>query len=216
MKYLLAILTLAFALQQSQAQIGINEACPGFRVGFNGSNIMDGFELQGNLFKPGLSAFFVVDYLYREDYSVNGGIGFSQKGHKSNKYGTVRINYLEIPLNIMYKMGEGSETLFTLHGGGYVALALSGYRKYYENQFLDLEPELIKEKLEFGFNTSQGADARPIDYGAQIGVGLETQYGMFAQLQGAYGFYDIIGSGSPQVNLNNLVVTVSLGFYFAY
>ena len=211
MKQLLVILSVVFCISSTSAQIAINTTCPGFKIGFNASNALDLLEFQGNNAKPGISAYFVVDHLYRENYSMNFALGYSQKGYKSAKYGSLQLNYLEIPLNIQYKVGY--ETQFTLHGGVYVAAAINGNRKYYAANTTELNPDLTKEKLTFGFSAAD-SDIRPIDYGAQIGCGLETQYGMFAQIQAGYGFYNL--TGVPDHKLNNVTFSLSLGYYFAY
>ena len=98
---------------------------------------------------------------------VNSGLLFTQKGFSNNvttpiASGHIRINYLEVPLNLEFKVDVGPVALFA-QAGPYVAYGINA-----KNVFEDSSMEPVK--IEFGDNIY---DLKRLDYGASIGAGVE-------------------------------------------
>lgn len=98
---------------------------------------------------------------------VNSGLLFTQKGFSNNinvsvASGHIRINYLEVPLNLAFKVGAGPLTLFA-QAGPYIGYGISA-----KNVFDDSSNEPVK--IEFGDGTF---NLKRLDYGASIGAGVE-------------------------------------------
>jgi len=81
-------------------------------------------------------AIFDIDF---DDFSIQPGAFYSTKGYKYNQalsngsqtvqkpiVGTIQLNYLEIPINVLYKVEVSRKVKAYFGGGGYVDYGLSG------------------------------------------------------------------------------------------
>ncbi|MDP3915324.1 MAG: porin family protein [Bacteroidota bacterium] len=128
------------------------------------------------------------------------GLMFAIKGAKNTKTilgseitDEIKLNYIEVPLNLVYKGALGSG--FVMLGfGPYVAYGISG-------------KEVIAGK---SFSYEKGVDYNAFDAGANIFVGYEMSSGIFLQLDTQFGMLDI------DPNENNTAKNTGFGLSLGY
>lgn len=106
-----------------------------------------------------------------------------------------KINYIEMPLNLVYKGSLGNG--FVMVGfGPYLAYGISG-KQVFEGSSLAFE---------------RGTDYDPFDAGANIFAGFEMASGIFLQLDTQFGMININPEDNPTTK--NTGFGVSLGYRF--
>jgi len=134
------------------------------------------------------------------------GLMYSIKGAKAtytalgNKFtDEIKINYVEMPLNLVYKAALG-RGFFMLGFGPYVAYAISG-KQVVEGNDVTFE---------------RGVNYKEFDAGANIFAGFEMGSGLFLQLDTQFGMLNIIpdGSSDDQATAKNTGFGLSLGYRF--
>ncbi|WP_423130276.1 porin family protein [Gaoshiqia sp. Z1-71] len=174
----------------------------GLKFGANLSNA--DFKAEGMTFSPddrfGIHFGVVSEFPLNEALFISPGLVFSQKGYKiefeGEKYQD-RLNYLDVPVNFLYKVDLTGPKL-VLHAGPNFGFGLSG--KSEENG--------VEEDIEFG----GGADElKRIDFGLNFGVGAEI---MPVQLTLNYtlGLNDI--SNIDGMTVKNKLLSLSLVYLF--
>lgn len=147
------------------------------------------------------------------------GLMYVTKGAKNEVLGiesTTTLNYLELPLNVVYKAQLGSGYIM-LGFGPYVAYGLSGKRK------TEGGPLAINQDVKFQ-NTVDSSDPllapyyKAFDAGANIFFGYEMAGGLFLQLESQFGMLNINpeykGLTSNKSVSNNTGFGLSLGYRF--
>jgi hypothetical protein len=136
--------------------------------------------------KIGYHVGLAADYGFTEKLSLQTGLMWTNKGtkfelseeeddFKAELKSTISLNYLEIPINLAYKMGN-----FQIHAGPYVAFGVAG-KSETESTFTfmgDTETETDKSDIKFK-NTVEESDFdkenvdyfRALDFGLNFGVG---------------------------------------------
>jgi len=182
---LLAVVLTSASNAQAQFNFGL-------RAGFNLSRLSEKFEYQTNnfnKFKPGYQIGVVSEYAISGTFAIQPGILFVTQGGRYKNYffrtthpewqtwDAIRlINYLQIPINILYKLDLGGAKLI-LQTGFYHAFAISG-KIYGKNDPMGLDDSEMK--IKFGYNVEDGG-IRPIDFGLGLGAGMQfshTQVGL--------------------------------------
>jgi hypothetical protein len=136
------------------------------------------------------------------------GLMFAIKGAKnthsflgSEVTDEIKINYIEMPLNLVYKAALGNG-FFMLGFGPYVAYGISG-KQVIEGSSMSFE---------------RGVDYNEFDAGANIFAGFEMASGLFLQLDTQFGMLNIIpdveDSSSDQLTAKNTGFGLSLGYRF--
>jgi len=116
------------------------------------------------------------------------------------------INYLQVPLNLTYKIKLGKSAKFLLFAGPYVGYALSASTET-EISYNGLK-ESEKEKVEIGPDEDQ---LKALDYGVNIGTGV--QFGkIFLKVQYNLGLNNLNNYDVPTTK--NVNVGLTLGYYF--
>lgn len=130
------------------------------------------------------------------------GLMFAIKGAKntttilgSEITDEIKLNYIEVPLNLVYKGALGNG-FFMLGFGPYLAYGISG-KQVVQGNSLSYE---------------RGVDYNAFDAGANIFAGFETAGGLFLQLDTQFGMLDI----DPDENstAKNTGFGLSLGYRF--
>jgi hypothetical protein len=120
------------------------------------------------------------------------GLMYSSKGSKytsSSLTSTTRLNYIEVPLNMVYKASLG-KGFFMLGFGPYVSYGISGNVKT-EGGSLTLNRDIeFKSVVEAGDNILVPY-YKAFDAGANIFVGYEMASGLFLQLDTELGLLNI-------------------------
>lgn len=126
-----------------------------------------------------------VDIGY-QNFSIQPGLFFSTKGNIERVifdgagpsspivYGTTKLNYLELPVNLLYKAQIGKAAKVFIGGGPYLGYALSG--KWFADGH-DLGKLTFGEgnysRFDIGLNVTTGVEVcRKVIVGANYGLGL--------------------------------------------
>jgi hypothetical protein len=119
----------------------------------------------------------------------------------TNTQYTHNINSLQLPVNAMYKISVGENTMFCIFAGPYVAWNLSAKEKNHNKSY--------SEKLLIGYKKGE---YKPIDLGFNFGVGLEY-LDFFVRAQYNHGMTNLLNG--EQFNYSrNRNAGVSVGFFF--
>lgn len=209
MKKFIFTLTCAFALlftSNLSAQLSV-----GGRVGINLAK--QEIDFQGGSVstdsKVGLDIGVFADIGITENFSVQPGLHFLQKGLKSDD-GTSEskgtINYLEIPVHAKYGFGTETIRAFVMAGPSF-GFGLGGKSEFCFNgdcqeADLDFDDDGVKRT---DFSLSLGA-------GVGFGVGEGT---LFLDLRYLLGIANIDDSGDDDFTISNRGFQIGLGYMFA-
>ena len=114
------------------------------------------------------------------------GLLFTTKGAKNTNGSSIKLSYIELPLNMVYKalVGKGK---FMLGFGPYIGYAIGGKVKPESGSATDIE---FKNVVETGDPTSV-TYFKAIDAGGNIFAGYELASGIFLQLDTQLGMLKI-------------------------
>jgi len=179
---LLALATTALSLT-SKAQLSF-----GLRTGVNFQNL-NGEDAGGHDFdykmKTGFHIGVNAELGVAPDFYVQPGLLFSTKGAKQELSGDdlkVKLSYLEIPINLLYKPALGPGKLL-LGFGPYIGIAVGGKYKRgsddvslkFKNDIKSTDPDVYRtyKRMDFGGNLIAG-----YELSSKISVQLNAQLGM--------------------------------------
>jgi hypothetical protein len=196
---LLLICTLFATTSFGQVRLGPS-------VGFNYSTLLE--DNVDNDFVIGLRAGLTVDLGIAKFFSVVPEVNFSQMGWKflgedqhQGQSETARLNYIEVPLNLVFKLG-GKTARFLIFAGPYAAYAINGNIKMEYG-----EGNTEKSKAPFGTNQGQ---INPLDIGLDFGVGAQIK-SFFFKLQYNAGLNNM--SNVKANPMTNGALAFSLGYF---
>lgn len=188
----IAVIMLTLALLLIFNLRGVSQLTYGVKGGFNFNNINQNFKDASNemdtkvLFSYHLGV--IADYGIGEELSFQPGLFFIRKGYKLDMeeilqneesfdgYNRVSLNYLEVPVNIAYKIRN-----FQVYGGPYLSANIGGKSKWdysYEmNGFKVEDSDEMKvrpflKEVESGDLDGDEQAVYALDYGLNIGVGF--------------------------------------------
>lgn len=154
-----------------------------------------------------------------ENLALQPEVMYSTMGYKVEEEGAAtktKLNYLQIPVNVMYKFGSGSAKPY-ITVGPYIGYALNGK---YETEPLDdlldeynfkqlyVEPE--KADIKFG---DEFGEMKRLDFGVGIGAGVELEHFQFG-VNYSLGLANIMGGGDSDNSIKNSLFSVSAAFLF--
>lgn len=198
----------------------------GLRAGVNFQNINgkdhQGNELQNTLttgFNAGINAELPVG----ADLYLQPGVLYSQKGAKLKNYdylgkmsnGTLKLSYVEIPINMIYKplLGNGR---FLIGLGPYIAFGIGGKAEL-NNPSADYTVEYNKDVTVTDLDNTR-FHYKPIDAGANILAGYEFNSKLSFQLNSQLGLTKInstlYGENTGKDAQRNTGFGLSLGYRF--
>jgi Outer membrane protein beta-barrel domain len=150
------------------------------------------------------------------DFYFQPGLLFSVKGGKqqNDSFGnTVKIGYIEVPLNFVYSATLGSGK-FILGFGPYLAYGITGSH----TSKSDVKSDLIFSNTSNSGNPDNMSTLKRFDAGGNIFAGYELKGGLFFQLNTQLGMLKINPEYSnfsdDKTELKNTGFGVSLGFRF--
>jgi hypothetical protein len=212
---LIALLSASFITAQEKISFAILGGA-NFQ-NLNGTDYSDN-ELDNNMM-IGYHAGVNIAIQIAPEFYFQPGLMYAVKGAK-NEVGainsTTTLNYIEMPLNMVYKamLGNGS---IMLGFGPYLAYGISGKRK------TEGGPITLTQDVKFQ-STVDSSDPllapyyKPLDVGANILFGYEMASGIFLQLDAQYGMYNINteykGLSTDKSKTNNTGFGLSLGYRF--
>jgi len=145
------------------------------------------------------------------------GLLYAQKGAKNTSgslTSTTRLNYIEVPMNLVYKASLGNG-YFMIGFGPYAAYGISG------NVTVKGGSLTLDQDVEFK-NTVEAGDPllvpyyKAFDAGATIFVGIEMAGGLFLQLDSQFGMLNINPEYKGLTNDKSTVKNVGLGLSLGY
>ena len=189
-----AILSMAFV----QAQVNF-----GVRAGLNMSNMKTsvlGLSLDTKM-KPGIQLGVVGELSLLDIIAIQPGIIFSQQGFKIDDFlgskisATETLNYIQVPVNVMYKVNLGVAKLL-LQAGPYLGYGLSGKTKAWLDgkkiEGEDFKEMFGDEKIKFGSGDED--DYKALDFGLGFGAGVQ-----FSSFQVCIGYNAGLMNFAPEI-----------------
>lgn len=152
--------------------------------------------------KVGFQAGLVADYALSNTFSIQPAVVFATQGGKvgrNNNSINYRLNYIQVPINAIYKIDLGFAGLL-LQAGPYFGYALNG------NTSVDGSDR--STDIEFGSNNNE---LKPFDFGVGAGAGL--QFGNLQLVLGYnFGFADLTNINSTTLRNNGVALTATILF----
>ncbi len=198
---ILMVTTASYAVSQSPTF--------GVQAGITLANEKAKFEntSEKNDSKIGFTAGVLADFPLQENLSFQPSINFTQKGGKSkeNDFGSEKItlNYLEVPLNFVYKVGERGQAYFGL--GPVLSVGLSGKDKF------EFEGATEEEDITFGSNEDE--DLKRFEFSGNILAGYMITDGLSITANYNMGISSIVHSNNNiDASLRNNYFGIRLGY----
>jgi hypothetical protein len=171
---------------------------------------VDNFSISADT-KIGITGGVFFDIPVSKNFSFQPALNFVQKGTQYDysdmgftEEGKTTVNYLEIPLNVLFNYNVAGGTFFA-GAGPSVAFALSGREKY------DDGIQSYDEEISFG-NDPDNDDMRGLDIGANILGGFRLSNGFFISTGFNGGLINLLPGGSDEGSVKSNYFTVRLGF----
>lgn len=160
--------------------------------------VIPGFKVGANVNIPVATNFYVAPGLF---YSTKGSKNeFSLLGITTTT--TQTVGYLELPINLMYRMPLGSNGAFFVTAGPYLAYGLNG------SSMTEIGGNK-SDKLDIKFGDGL-TERKPFDYGFNAGVGYETPYGFYVRAQ--YGMGLASFSNVDNYDVKNSSIQLGIGY----
>lgn len=155
----------------------------------------------------------IADLGLGDRFAIQPGVFYSMKGFKLTYTGfgsvnvTMRINYIEVPVNVMYKTGSEGSGRFFFGAGPYIGYALGGRAK--------ASGLGVSENISLPIGNNDSTDlVKPIDLGGNINAGYELPMGLYAR--GQFGYSFINTSPLLGISQNNWGATISVGYLIGF
>lgn len=152
--------------------------------------------------------------------SIEPGLSYTSKGYHSHSVivrstptpytfdaeGNVTLNYLELPVNVLYHIPVGPLKIF-FGGGPYLGIAMSGSSQ--GNTTVDgVKTVGATNKLSFGPED----EFKKTDYGFNALVGFTLQNGLLFSVDYGHGFTNTVNRNG--LSIKNRVLSLSIGYEF--
>ncbi len=212
---------------EAQTKFGIN-------AGVNFSKVKTQAE-NGNIENtdavPGFQLGFAADIPVIGAFYIQPGILYASRGFKQERggffgYGTnfkVKVEYFEVPVNILYKPKLWGNHLF-VGAGAYVGFGRGG--NWQSDTDVVVGGDMVignRGDVIFrndgweGGNLESYTYGRPVDYGANFLLGYEFLGKVTLQLNAQFGMANLqprYGDFQPDGKINNSAIGISLGYKF--
>lgn len=210
MKLRLLTLLLLFATTASAQRIGIEAGVNFANQTLSYDDPFLGDERESGDERTGLKLGVVLDYQLEPGFYFQPGLYYSQKGFEDfGGIDEVRIDYLELPLNLLFKAGNSRTGRFFAGGGPYLGFALGGEGELQNGRDFDVNVgEDIDDEVDF------------IDAGLNLTVGYELPMGVFFRANAALGLANVapddLVDNVPvdDYRVRNRVFAFTIGYFF--
>lgn len=160
--------------------------------------------------KIGIVAGLAVNAAVTSRLDIQSGLNFLQKGFvdKEGEYKlTLSLNYIELPVNVVYHFGEKQNSFF-VGLGPTVAMGISGKLRL---KIEGVDPE--SANIKFGNNPDKH-DIKRMDIGANAIAGYHISPNLFISAQYNHGFSNLAIGGSDDGSLKNRYWGLKVGWLF--
>jgi hypothetical protein len=166
----------------------------GITGGVNWNNVngktSTGGKLDNNL-KTGFTGGVNVEFPVSSGFFLQPGVEYSQKGSEFNNGGKLRLSYIDVPVNFIYKPALGMGSML-LGFGPYVGFGINGEVKAANG---------TERKVTFNnnYSTSEAEDIqfKKLDAGANFMIGYEFKSKLSASVKAQLGLINI----NPDANV---------------
>ena len=192
----------------------------GIEAGVNFSNTtfrydspFSGDEREQGDSRLGAKAGIVLDFRLTRGFYFQPGLFYSQKGSDeflNDPRQEIRINYVELPFNFLFKAGTGATGRFFAGGGPYIGIATGGEYDYGGDE----------EDLEIG--NDRGDVISRLDAGLNVTAGYEFPGGIYIRGNAAFGLANVFSDdvtdyynaiGLDDAVLRNDSYSLTLGYF---
>jgi len=171
----------------------------------------------GNNYRPGLNAGLAIDLGLSKNFFIETGLGYDMKGTGYDNTTTTTISgvdytyensghttysYLSIPVLLMIKGGN----LFVQAGPNFSALVGQS-----NSNTTTTTSGGTSNSVETSSSSVSGSNT--IDYGLDLGIGLQSNQGAFIRLGSVIGLGNVDKASSSNT-IHNLLFQISLGWKF--
>lgn len=157
--------------------------------------------------KMGITVGLFADVSLSNNLSFQPALNFVQKGFKLKQDDVKAIasyNYLELPLNILYKIQKDQG--FFIGAGPSIAYGLSGKEKYNDSQSSE------NTKVKFGSGEN---DVKPFDFGINALAGYKFENGFLFSVNYNLGLSNIQNGNSDEMGtVKNRYFALKIGYSF--
>jgi hypothetical protein len=197
MKNLICTLTILFAVHlfsNGQVRLGIQAGGQSSTIRLSESLLTSGVASLDGGSRVGFHLGAFLDLPFGKKASLRPQVLYSSKGFQSSVTSeSVSVNYLHIPVDLVFKGEVGAGSYF-FGGGGYFSNALSG--------------KAGSENLIFG--STAKSDLKESDFGIRVTTGYETEFGLGIVLFYEYGLANV--NPLSTYNLQNRTVGLTLQY----
>jgi hypothetical protein len=172
----------------------------GFRVGVVGDITFQHFIIQ-----PGL-LFITKGYKFSDEFSYSN----NYQSYSYHQTGSEKFNYLELPVNLLYKIQATPTAKIYAGGGPYTGYALSGSTT---SQTTGSQTSDYHGNLTFG-NDHTKDDFKLFDYGVNFIAGIELKKHYTIDLNYSLGLRNIDWTTDDNINIKNRSLGLSVGYLF--
>ncbi|MER3499537.1 MAG: hypothetical protein C4308_13380, partial [Chitinophagaceae bacterium] len=227
------LLAVIFSATLSQAQIKIAIVGGGHSSTIKESNDLPGWDSLSNNYKgrTGFHFGFIADLKLGEfPLHFQPGVIYYNKGRKysgvwdttivevdtvyTTVYTDIRrqfLNYIDIPLNIVYKLNAGKRAKFMLGAGPYLSFFYNGKEKREQNT-LNVDNSFISEETKDLPVGNKRGQYKTFDYGINALAGIEIGR-VFLTLNYNRGLGEFFSPKDYESNLKHQVVGGTLGIF---
>lgn len=194
---ILTVFLFAFAVAQAQTTFGVRAG-----VNLQNQNGKSGGNKLENKIAPGFNIGVNAEMGVAPDFYFQPGLLFTTKGAKAKVGdGKVSLNYIEVPLNLVYKPVLGTGKLIAGFGP-YVAYGIGGKWK------------VGNSETDVNFGSGDNDDYKPLDMGANLLFGYELASKISIQMNVQLGLLNLDPKGGSDDIVKNTGFGVSLGYRF--
>ncbi|MBS1615532.1 MAG: PorT family protein [Bacteroidetes bacterium] len=199
-----ALLSAGFASAQVgiAPELGLNLASISGKGGGNSMN-------SGML--PGARIGGMVELGLTKNIYLRPGLQFSMMGGKGgdlkvlNNDLTMSINYILIPINVLYKLGKAGDGRFYAGLEPYLGFALGGKYKVSGST----------TDLKIGGDAGKD-DVKPLDFGAGVKVGYELPMGLYFDVAYLLGITNNLPGGNSDNKMSNRNISIGVGYFILH
>jgi Outer membrane protein beta-barrel domain len=191
--------------------VSFNNPIPNYVVGFQNTTgfqagVIEDINFQHFTIQPGL--FFITKGdKFTDELSITNP-GNSYQSYNYHNTGSEKFNYLELPINVLYKVKASPMAKIYAGGGPYIGYGLSGTTS---SQLTGSQTSDYHGSIDFGTDHTKN-DYKLFDYGANLIAGVELKKHYTIDLNYSLGLRNIVWSSIE--NVKNRSLGLSVGYLF--